>query len=172
MADDMSIRVDGAESLDALARVMRKVGDGKEIKKRLAAGLRDAARPAADEMGEALRAKLPKRGGAARAIAGKKRAFTVRNRLVSGSTNSAGVRIASVDRDRDYGSLEDKGILRHPKWPGRRPRRTWRWDEQKVPTKGLLEGVFEQHQPEMLENVAEAMAEAARDVEASLNRGV
>lgn len=170
MADDF--RIQGADSLEALARVMRKVGDGKEIRKELLAALRRAGQPTADGMRTALAAKLPKRGGASKLLTKKKRTFAVRNRLSSSAKESAGIRIVSADKSHDYQSLERAGRLRHPAHPGRRPRRDWRWVAQKVPTAGVLEGVLDEDQDEFLDAVGQAMTDAARAIEDQLNREV
>ncbi|MBZ2197276.1 hypothetical protein [Occultella gossypii] len=165
------VRFEGGESLDALARVMRKVGDGKDIKKRLAAALREAGQPVTDDMRSTLASKLPKRGGASRALTSKKRLFAVRNRLTSAESQGAGIKIVSTEKKHDYASLE-KGTLRHPIYPGRRPRRSWRWEEQKVPTKDLLADVIADHESDFLEAAADAMLQAAREIEQTLNREV
>jgi hypothetical protein len=170
VADDF--RIEGSDSLDALGKVLRKVGDGKEIRKELLAALRAAGTPAADGMRTALAAKLPKRGGASKLLTKKKRTFSVRNRLTSGAKESAGIRITSNDKTHDYRSLEVYGTLRHPVWPGRPPRRNVRWVEQKVPTKGVLEGVMDDHEPEFLDAIGTAMTEAASAIEAAISREV
>ena len=169
MSDDY--RIEGGKSLEALAKVMRKVGDGKELRRQLLAALREAGQPAADDMRTTLAAKLPKRGGASKVLTKKKRTFAVRNRLSSSGKDSAGVRILSTDDKHDYDSLERRGVLRHPVHPGRRPRRSWRWVEQKVPTAGVLEGVMREHEPEFLAGVESAMTRAAAAVEASIAKG-
>lgn len=169
MADDF--RVEGGRSLEALAKALRRVGDGKELRKQLLAGLREAGQPAAEDMRTALAAKLPRRGGAARLLTKKKRTFAVRNRLSSSGKQSAGVRIVSTDGKRDYDSLERRGVLRRPVYPGDRPRRSWRWVEQKVPTSGVLEGVLREHEPQFVAGVERAMSDAAAAVEQAIERG-
>ncbi|MFD6176704.1 MULTISPECIES: hypothetical protein [unclassified Isoptericola] len=171
MGDDF--RIEGMDSLEALAKVMRKVGDGKEIRKELLAALRAAGTPTADDMRTELAAKLPKRGGASKYLTKKKRTFAVRNRLSSSAKESAGIRIVSTDKGHDYNSLERRGTLRHPVYPWRRrPRRSWRWVEQKVPTAGLLEGVLDDHQDEFLDGIGEAMTAAAAAIEQAISKEV
>lgn len=172
MADD-DFRIEGMESLEALAKVMRKVGEGKEIRKELLAALRAAGQPTADDMRTGLAAKLPKRGGVSKFLTKKKRTFAVRNRLSSGAKESAGIRIVSTDKGHDYQSLERAGKLRHPAYPWRRrPRRSWRWVEQRVPTEGLLAGVMHEHEDEFLEGISDAMLEAAQAIERAIDKGV
>lgn len=172
MSDQDSFRIEGGDALRDLAKVMRKVPGGGELRKALLAGLRAAAQPAADDMRTTLAARLPKRGGAGKALTKKKRTFAVRNRLSDSDKTSAGVRIMSTDDVHDYASLEDRGRLRHPVHPGNRPRRSWRWVEQKVPTEGLLADVLHAHEGQMLEGITDAMNDAALAVEAALDRGV
>lgn len=170
MSDDF--RVEGGKSLEALAKVMRRVGDGKELRKQLLASLREAGQPAADDMRTTLAAKLPKRGGASKLLTKKKRTFAVRNRLSTSAKESAGVRIVSTDDKHDYDSLERRGVLRHPAHPARRPRRSWRWVEQKVPTARVLEDVLREHEPDFLAGIETAMTQAAAAVQASIEREV
>jgi len=169
VADDF--RIEGGKSLDALAKVLRKVGDGKELRKQLLAALREAGQPAADDMRTTLASKLPRRGGASKVLTKKKRTFAVRNRLSGSAAQSAGVRIVSTDAKHDYDSLERRGRLRHPIYPGDRPRRSWRWVEQKVPTEGVLEGVLHEHEPDFLAGIQKAMTDAAAAVEQAIERG-
>ncbi len=164
-------RVEGAESLAALAKVMRKVGGGQALRKELLSALREAGQPAADDMRTALAGKLPKRGGASKLLTKKKRTFAVRNRLSDSAKQSAGVRIVSTDATHDYQSLERRGVLRHPAHPGRRPRKSWRWVEQKVPTAGVLDAELQRHEPKFRDAVEVAMTKAAASVAASIERG-
>lgn len=140
-----SFRVDGAEALRTVAKLLREQGDGKELKKQLAKELRQIAVPLSDLMREALANKLPQRGGAARSFRNAR--WSVRNRF---SGENAGVRITS-NKKHDYASLERRGRLRHPVWadPGR-TRRNWRWVDQKVPTQGLYAQLVEEQEPEMV----------------------
>ncbi|MFJ2297388.1 hypothetical protein [Oerskovia paurometabola] len=170
MAGDF--RVEGAQSLAALAKAMRRVGGGKELRKQLLSALREAGEPVADEMRTALAAKLPSRGGAAKLLTKKKKTFAVRNRLSDSAKQSAGVRIVSTDATHDYQSLERRGALRHPAHPGRRPRRSWRWVEQKVPTAGVLEGVLSQHEPRLRGAVEAAMVHTAQSLAQAIEREV
>jgi hypothetical protein len=95
----------------------------------------------------------------------------VRNRLSDSSKESAGVRIVS-NEDHDYRSLEERGVLRHPKWPGDRPTRSWRWAEQKVPTSGVLEGALQAGESALLDGVADAVAAAAKAIEREIEGSV
>jgi hypothetical protein len=169
VADDF--RIEGGKSLDALAKTLRQVGDGKELRKQLLAALREAGQPVADDMRTELATKLPRRGGASKVLTKKKRTFAVRNRLSDSAKQSAGVRIVSTDDKHDYDSLERRGVLRHPAHPGRRPRRSWRWVEQKVPTAGLLEGVLTEHEPEFRDAIVTAMSDTAAAIEQAIERG-
>lgn len=170
MADDY--RIEGGEALKDLAQVMRKVAGGQELRKQLLAALREAGQPAAEDMRTTLAARLPQRGGVAKALTKKKRTFAVRNRLSDSAKVSAGVRIVSTDDKHDYTSLESRGVLRHPAHPGRRSRRSWRWVEQDVTTKGLLADVLDQHQGQFLDGIEQAMVQTAEAVERALEREV
>jgi len=165
------VRIQGVEAFNRLAKALKTVDTGKEIRKELLAKLRDAAQPVADDMRTRLAAALPSRGGAAKAFTKKKSTLAVRNRLSDSSKQTAGVRIISSDAH-DYRSLEDRGVLRHPKWPGNRPSRSWRWAEQKVPTAGVLEDALRAGESELLDGVADAVTDAAAAIERAIEGSV
>jgi hypothetical protein len=162
-------RIEGSDALNALGKTLGKIGDGKEIREALHKALLAAGQPTADDMRATLGTKLPKRGGASRLLTKKKKTFAVRKRLTSSRREAANVRITSNDKTHDYRSLEVYGTLRHPVWPGRPPRRNARWVEQKVPTKGVLEGVMDDHQDEFVEQIGRAMQRTAKAIEKSLD---
>lgn len=163
-----SFRVDGADALTGLAKVLRKVRDGKEIRKALLAGLREAGRPTTERMRDELASRLPARGGAARALTSRQRTFSVRNRL---SGKNAGISIEAA-KGHNYRSLEVDGVLRHPKWPGDRPRKSWRWDALKTPTQGAMEAVVKANEDEFLSGIADAIDDARQAMESAVRREV
>lgn len=165
------VRIDGVAEFNRLAKAIKTVDTGKEIRKELLAALRDAAKPVAAAMRDDLAAALPKRGGAAKAITKKKSTMAVRNRLSDSSKETAGVRIISND-EHDYRSLEERGVLRHPKWPGNRPARSWRWAEQKVPTSGVMERALQAGESELLDGVQAATEAAAKAIEREIEGSV
>ncbi|MFI6428466.1 hypothetical protein [Promicromonospora sp. NPDC050880] len=166
------VRIQGVETFNKLAKALKTVDAGKEIRKALLANLRAAAQPVADNMRSALAKALPSRGGASKAFTKKKRTLAVRNRLSDSGEQTAGVRIISTDDKHDYRSLEERGVLRHPKWPGDRPRRDWRWAEQSVPTAGVLERELQAGESELLDGVADAVTEAAAAIERAIEGSV
>jgi len=165
------VRIEGVDEFNRLAKALKSVDTGKEIRKELLAALRDAAQPVADDMRKRLAGALPSRGGAAKAFTKKKKTLAVRNRLSDSSKQTAGVRIVSSD-EHDYDSLERRGVLRHPKWPGNRPSRSWRWAEQRVPTQGVLEDALQAGESELLDGVTDAVAAAAKAIERQIEGSV
>lgn len=165
------VRIEGVAAFNKLAKALKTVDAGKELRKELLANLRAAAQPVADNMRTRLAAALPSRGGAAKAFTKKKKTLAVRNRLSDSSEQTAGVRIISAD-DHDYRSLEERGVLRHPKWPGNRPARSWRWAEQRVPTQGVLEDALQAGESQLLDGVADAVTAAAKAIEREIEGSV
>ncbi|MEU4386770.1 hypothetical protein [Promicromonospora sp. NPDC023805] len=165
------VRIEGVAEFNRLAKAMKGTDVGKEIRKGLLGALRDAAQPVADDMRTRLAAALPSRGGASKAFTKKKKTLAVRNRLSDSSKQTAGVRIVSTD-EHDYDSLERRGVLRHPKWPGDRPARSWRWAEQKVPTQGVLEDALQAGESDLLAAVEDATTAAAAAIERAIEGGM
>lgn len=164
-----SVKIEGADSFDRLARALRTVEAGKELRKALLSNLRAAAQPVADDMRDQLRAALPQRGGVAKLLTKKKRTIAVRNRL---GGEEAGMRLISTEAH-DYSALERRGVLRHPKWPGNRPRRSWRWQPQEVPSaRGALADALARGESSLLDAVADAVTETAEAIEAEIAREV
>lgn len=105
----MDLSVKGANQLADLARDLKSEANGREIRRDLLKGIRDAAKPLAKEAApKAAREGLPKKGGLNEYVASSK--FAVRTRT---SGKSAGVRIVGSKPPKHDLAAMDRGALRH-----------------------------------------------------------
>lgn len=162
MAKDF--RIEGADALRGAARALGEAGTGKELKKALVKNLRQAGKPAADDMRTHLRQVMPARGGLAAAFT--KRRFGVRNRLTG---KGAGIRIVALG-SHAYKAVEERGRLRRPVYAdAARPKTEWTWVTQQVPGAiGALAQTFESHSDEFAEGIQDALQQVIREIERAL----
>jgi hypothetical protein len=107
----VDVRVEGAQQLEELSAVLKRVDD-RELRKRMLSGLREAGKPMARAAEDAARAKLPKGGGFNEWVAGSK--FAIRSRT---SGKNAGVRVGATKRGHDLVGMNE-GVVRHPVFGG------------------------------------------------------
>ena len=114
---DYTIR--GAEDLEKVARRLKDLAGGNELKKELLRGIRETNKPTIAKIRQSAAESLPRRGGLAALVA--KGPIGTRTRL---SGNSAGVTI-----QRKRGRSLNEGRLRHPVFRNREV-----WVQQRVAT--------------------------------------
>jgi hypothetical protein len=161
---DALFQSDGPEALRALARVFDEVEDGRELRKGLLKQLRTVGKPTAAALQAATVSRLPSRGGAQASFRRPK--FSIRTRLTG---ENASVRIQS-SKGHTWRALEDRGQLRHPVFPGDRPRAQWTWAGQRVPTAGVQAAELEDHLDEFRDGVLEAINDTADQIAADINK--
>ena len=105
MTDDFSVT--GADSFLALSKALKAAGRG-EMRKALAKGLRDGAKPLIPLTRAAARQQLPHAGGLADLVAGTPQRIQVRT-----GADTAGVRLV-VGKRRSGARGADEGTIRHP----------------------------------------------------------
>lgn len=102
------VRVRGAEQMKALGLELRAAGEeGKVFRRELLAGIRAAAKPAADAVKGAARRDLPSSGGLNELVATSR--IGIRNRLTG---KSVGVRVAGTKGEHNLRRI-DRGYVRH-----------------------------------------------------------
>lgn len=153
-----SLRIEGADAMKAVASALKKAENGREVRKHLLSELRKAGKPAADKMLDGLREALPKKGGANRMVPPKR--IAVRNRL---NGKNAGIQLDTLEAH-DYQSIEHDGQLRHPKWPGHRPKADWRWAVTPIGRANVMHEAVEGELPRFLDAVGTALNDAMREL--------
>lgn len=161
---DAIFQTDGPDALRGLSRAFKDAEDGKELRKQLVRRLRDAGKPTAAALQAATVAHLPTRGGVARTFTRPK--YSIRNRLTG---ENASVRITS-SKKHSWRGLEEKGELRHPVFPGGRPRVEWVWASQHVPTQGVQAVELADHIDEFRDGVMAAINDAAAALTRSIEK--
>jgi hypothetical protein len=153
-----SLKEGAADTLRDVGRALRQAGDGRELKKDLARNLRNAGKPAAEEMRTKLRGALPSSNGLA-ALFTKKR-FSVRNRFAG---KNAGISI-TTGTAHQFSGVENSGTVRHPVFGGKA------WVAQSVGGAGVLERTFEENADEFAEGVVSALDETLQRLTRSLDK--
>jgi hypothetical protein len=156
MASDF--RVDGADVFRGVGRALKQAGDGRELKKDLARELRNAGKPAAEEMRAKLRGALPSSNGLAALFTKKK--FSVRNRFAG---DGAGISI-STGTGHQFSGVERSGTIRHPVFGGPT------WVVQSVGGSGVLERTFAENADEFADGVASALDATLQRLVTSIDR--
>lgn len=104
----VDLRVDGADQLARVAKVLRTTGNAT-LRRELYAGIQRATKPLKAAAKDAARAQLPKRGGLNEFVAGSKLATRSR-----GGGRTPGVRITATKTGGHDLRAIDNGRLRHP----------------------------------------------------------
>ena len=154
---------EGGADLSRLAKRLREAGtEGQGLRRNLMSAISDAAKPLAAEIADPghLAEYMPDRYAA---ILGGDLSVKVQ-RSFSGDPKVT-IR-AQARAHRRKIKLLDNGTINHPKWPGRRPRRDWNW--QNGQTGGMKAGFFsdvaKKHAPEIRDKVMQALTETARSI--------
>ena len=155
----MDLKIEGAERLDRLGRVLKQIGD-KDLTKALYRGMNHAGGPLRDEAGAAALYVLPKRGGLARQVL--RRDFTVRVRQTG---RNVGVQLRS-GRRHDIARW-NRGVIRRPVFAdASKPRSDWAWVNQRFADPGWLDTALNRVAPEARTQVIRALDELAAEIDA------
>ena len=139
--------------LAQVAKVLRRLGD-RELKSRLAAGIRKGGQVALEDARTSAESTLPKRGGLAGLVSGQK--LGVRTRL-SGSFGSGRLQTTGAV---SHGEQADSGRLRHPVFGS-----ADRWAEQAV-TPGWWTQPMEDNAPKYRAEIDAVIGQVVREAEA------
>lgn len=146
----MTVSVSAADYA-ALTKRLREVD--KKVARAARKRLREAAGPIGKFVIVAAAEHFPHRGGFSKRVLAVKQAI---------SSNSSGAGLRLTHKGIDLRSLE-RGKLRHPKWPGKRSRDEWRWDEQDVPAE-VFANALQHLPPEHRRRFEAVVAEIIKEV--------
>lgn len=110
---ESSLRIEGAEQLERVARELKDLGD-KDLRKELFRGFNRATKPLKAAVRASAEVRLPKRGGLNRFVASSR--LSTRTRATG---KNVGVRIVAAKGDSDVEAI-DRGRLRHPVFGNRK----------------------------------------------------
>lgn len=154
------VRVEGIESLTALARDLKASGD-KDLRRELFRGIQRAGKPLKAAAREAAATQLPQRGGLSTRVATSR--FSVRTRL----GRNPSIRVEGKGPDNSTGqSMDlksmDRGRLRHPVYARGENRKRWRWTSQAISPNWFSDAMEATADREVRDEVIKAI-EAVRD---------
>lgn len=145
--------IHGAEQLAALSRRLRAAGE-KDLQRELSKAITASMKPLRTALPRSALAKLPRRGGLAKRVAGSKLRNTRRN-----TGRAVGLRLTATNADNIR--RIDRGEVRHPVF-GHGP-----WQTQRV-TPGWFTEPTQALAPQARAQVEAAMNEVTRKIEGRL----
>lgn len=148
--DSVSLKVEGADDLAVMAKVLRELGD-KELRSELYRGLNRAMKKPKADVRKSATDVLPRRGGLNTRIAKSKLATKRRT-----GTRTAGIRLVGTS-GYDIGAV-NRGRLRHPVYGNRHI-----WVTQTV-TPGWWSKPLEASAPQIRKELVEVMDDLAHKV--------